>query len=405
MAERRRNHDVHDCPHVDCHRGAALTRLAAPFAAEPHEARTVGSYEMVVGLLDEPALAGEKNELDPRDSEVGASPPAIDAAAAVPVKELDETLQAEVIIAELAMPLEIEATWTSPGEYESVFVPMEPGDYTFRIFGTIDGTELDESLTLSPEGFSAVRDPEPSRPADPVPPAPVFGPLDAAGVALATVLLVAGAVASGVAERRYGIPLGFAGVAAGVALPLLARVPPAATPVVSAPATISTIVAGGHSRIGAARPSHGDARDGDGSRRAPPDAGAASCPGSSPGGRRSAHHPRGGFGLGTCRGGGDRRRWRPDRGREHRRFRSARPASERGCRADHRAGRTNGGRAVRDRTARNGRRNMARHCARLAPCRTVPVGELARGRARPVNPQKHESERGLSGEVAGPRNG
>lgn len=82
----------------------------------------------------------------------------------------------------------------------------------------------------------------PPRLADPAPPTPEFGPLGAAGVAMATVLLSAGAVASGVAERRYGIPLGFAGVAAGTAL-LLARVQPAATPVVAAPATIPTVVA------------------------------------------------------------------------------------------------------------------------------------------------------------------
>ncbi|MBA3451046.1 MAG: hypothetical protein H0T18_07535 [Chloroflexia bacterium] len=38
---------------------------------------------------------------------------------------------------------------------------MEPGAYTFRIFGTIGDTEIDESFTSSPEGFSSVEDPTP----------------------------------------------------------------------------------------------------------------------------------------------------------------------------------------------------------------------------------------------------
>ena len=38
---------------------------------------------------------------------------------------------------------------------------MKPGDYTFRIYGTIDGTEIDESFTSGPETFGAVEDPAP----------------------------------------------------------------------------------------------------------------------------------------------------------------------------------------------------------------------------------------------------
>ncbi len=135
---------------------AALALIVAPFAADAHEARTVDSYEFVVGFLDEPAFAGEKNGLDLRVSAVGEASPEAGEDAAVPVEGLEETLQAEVIFADQSMPLEISAAWNSPGAYESVFFPMEPGDYTFRIFGTIDGTEIDESFTSSPEGFGAI---------------------------------------------------------------------------------------------------------------------------------------------------------------------------------------------------------------------------------------------------------
>ena len=49
----------------------------------------------------------------------------------------------------------------TPGAYESVFFPMKPGDYTFRIYGKLGDTDIDESFTSSPEGFGAVEDPAP----------------------------------------------------------------------------------------------------------------------------------------------------------------------------------------------------------------------------------------------------
>lgn len=183
---------------------AALALLAAPFAAEAHEVRTVGDYEFVVGFLDEPAFAGEKNGLDLRVTEVGSATPAAGEEAGVPVEGLEESLQAEVIFADQTMPLSIEAVWNSPGEYESVFFPMEAGDYTFRIFGTIDGAEIDESFTSSPEGFGAVQDPEPLR----------FPKAESAAAEVATAGFLAGAGASGFGAAAVGLVAGAAGVLA-----------------------------------------------------------------------------------------------------------------------------------------------------------------------------------------------
>jgi hypothetical protein len=42
------------------------------------------------------------------------------------------------------------------GVYESVFIPTQPGDYSFRFFGEIDGVAVDETFTSSPEGFDSV---------------------------------------------------------------------------------------------------------------------------------------------------------------------------------------------------------------------------------------------------------
>ncbi len=141
-----------------------LFALAVPFAASAHEQREIagGQYSMVVGFLDEPAFAGEKNGLDLRVSKVGA--PGAEGSAGpegTPVVGLFDTLQAEVIFGDQRMALPLEPAFGDLGAYESHFFPTTPGDYTFHIFGSIEGTAIDETFTSSPQGFSPVVDPAP----------------------------------------------------------------------------------------------------------------------------------------------------------------------------------------------------------------------------------------------------
>lgn len=142
----------------------AVFVLAVPFAASAHEQREIagGQYSVVVGFLDEPAFAGEKNGLDFRVSKIGA--PGTEGAAeaeGTPVVGLFDTLQAEVIFGDQRMALPLEPAFGDLGAYESPFFPTTPGDYTFHIFGTIEGTAVDETFTSSPQGFSPVLDPAP----------------------------------------------------------------------------------------------------------------------------------------------------------------------------------------------------------------------------------------------------
>jgi hypothetical protein len=145
--------------------GAALV-LVSPLTAEAHEVRQLadGKYEIVVGFIDEPVFAGDKSGLEffVSDLSTTATPVAGEQAAeGTAVEGLEETLKAEVIFGDQTMELPLEARFYTPGAYESVFFPMKSGDYTFRIYGTIDGTDIDESFTSSPEGFGAVEDPAP----------------------------------------------------------------------------------------------------------------------------------------------------------------------------------------------------------------------------------------------------
>ena len=143
-----------------------LLTFIAPLAAEAHETRTIadGKYVIVIGFMNEPVFAGDKSGLEFWVSEVStANPAAPGETEGTPVEGLEETLQAEVIYGDQTMELPLEATWDEPGGYGSVFFPMVPGDYTFRIYGTIGDTEIDESFTSGPETFSVVEDPAPLR--------------------------------------------------------------------------------------------------------------------------------------------------------------------------------------------------------------------------------------------------
>jgi hypothetical protein len=137
--------------------------LASPVAVEAHETRAIGDgqYQIVVGFIDEPVFAGDKSGLEFWVTEVAAATPGAGDEDGTPIEGLAETLQAEVLFADQTLALPLSPIFDEPGGYRSVFFPMEPGDYTFRIFGTIGDAEIDESFTSSPEGFDSVQSREP----------------------------------------------------------------------------------------------------------------------------------------------------------------------------------------------------------------------------------------------------
>jgi hypothetical protein len=150
----------------------SVLAAALPLGAAAHEHRDIlnGQYEIVIGFLDEPAFVGEKNGLSLRVTrhDAAASPAAEPAEGeeevdetGTPIEGLVGTLQAEVIFGDQTMDLPLTPAFGEPGAYESVFFPMAEGDYTFHIFGEIEGNAVDESFTSSPEGFDSVQAREP----------------------------------------------------------------------------------------------------------------------------------------------------------------------------------------------------------------------------------------------------
>jgi hypothetical protein len=132
-------------------------------SALAHEHRTVlTNYEFVVGWLNEPALAYEPNGLSLRITFFPNGVPQEESEAAEaegqPAEGLEESLQAEIIAGGGAATkqLTLEPAFNDPGHYESVIIPTVPGDYTFRVFGDLEGQQVDERFTSGPETFSVI---------------------------------------------------------------------------------------------------------------------------------------------------------------------------------------------------------------------------------------------------------
>jgi hypothetical protein len=127
----------------------ALSLVTARSVAAAHEKRTVGPYAVEVGWLVEPAYVNSANAVFVE---------VVDAHSDAPVEHLDKTLQVEVIIGGAAarrtfdlQPIPLEA-----GHYQAPFIPTAMGDYTFRVFGTIASTKIDERFESGPGRFDPV---------------------------------------------------------------------------------------------------------------------------------------------------------------------------------------------------------------------------------------------------------
>jgi hypothetical protein len=69
---------------------------------------------------------------------------------------LEQTLSVEIFYGGASRVLELSPVFGEEGAYTAVIIPSEEGDYTWRIFGEIEGTPVDVSLTSGPDTFSPV---------------------------------------------------------------------------------------------------------------------------------------------------------------------------------------------------------------------------------------------------------
>lgn len=169
-----------------------LALLVLVIPASAHEGREVGNYSIVFGWRVEPAytgllngpeltisVAGEHHEgEEAATEEASAIEEAADEAAAEATEASDthtdlgtddhhddaaevvegaeETLQLEVSFGDQSKVLRLRAVYGEPGNYTADLIPTLPGDYSFRLTGTINGTEVDEVFSSADGEFSTV---------------------------------------------------------------------------------------------------------------------------------------------------------------------------------------------------------------------------------------------------------
>lgn len=108
----------------------------------------VGDYELTIGFVNEPAYQGEPNGLDLR---------VVNTTNDQPVSGLAESLQAEVIYGASKREVTLRSRFGQEGAYIADLLPTVAGDYTWHIWGEIEGTPVDVTMTSSPDTFSSVQ--------------------------------------------------------------------------------------------------------------------------------------------------------------------------------------------------------------------------------------------------------
>ncbi len=124
-----------------------VTMLAG--LALAHERRDVaGKYTFVVGWSGEPAYAGQMN---------GVSLNVTNTETKAPVEGLEKTLKVEIIQGAQKRELPLRAVFRQPGVYAADVVPTKEGDYRFRFFGAVEGTQIDETFDSADGKFDGVK--------------------------------------------------------------------------------------------------------------------------------------------------------------------------------------------------------------------------------------------------------
>lgn len=137
---------------------ALIAVVVSSGPAWAHEHREVGDLATTVGWVEEPAYVGFGNAAQLRIEKAAAADR--DDGETDPVTEVE--LQVEITFGgpddtETYGPVEMSPAFGIPGEYRAFMVPTRPGTYTFRIFGTVDGQDFDETYTSGPDTFNDIR--------------------------------------------------------------------------------------------------------------------------------------------------------------------------------------------------------------------------------------------------------
>lgn len=120
--------------------------ISTPAPAFARETRTVAdTYTIELGFVEEPPIQNDTNGLWVKIIQGDQ-----------PVEGAETTLAAQVTLADQVRELPLTPVAGQPGVYTSVFIPTQPGEYSFRLAGTIGEQAVDETFAASPEGVPLV---------------------------------------------------------------------------------------------------------------------------------------------------------------------------------------------------------------------------------------------------------
>jgi hypothetical protein len=167
-------------------------------AALAHGQTQVGDYALEIGFHNEPVYQGDPNGLDlfVTNSKTNEK-----------VNGLEKTLQAEIIFGSSKKQLTLVPQDGVDGGYTAAVIPTEVGDYTWHVWGTIESTPVDVTMTSSPTTFGSA---EPKASYAFPAPEPALADLKAQAASASSLALI------GLIVGIVGVILGVAGLAVGL---------------------------------------------------------------------------------------------------------------------------------------------------------------------------------------------
>jgi hypothetical protein len=131
---------------------ALFCAVAPPASAHERDTFKIGSkyYVLTVGSLNEPFVVDNISGVDLRVAQIAApagSGSSNENGKGSPVTELEQTLKVELAAGDKKETLSFDPSDEAPGAYAANFIPTVQTTYTYRIFGTINGSSVDLTFT------------------------------------------------------------------------------------------------------------------------------------------------------------------------------------------------------------------------------------------------------------------
>ena len=150
--------------------GAAAAALAGPVLASAHAVFTAGQYRLAVGWENEVsggtiAYVGEPNAVQlfvdtaTPSGDIGNPVSDLNSDCTKPDLQVTVTFGGKTSSPQCLQPAYDPDTGLGRmDEYDATMTPTKVGDYTFRVFGTVHGTQVDKTVKSGSTTFATVAD-------------------------------------------------------------------------------------------------------------------------------------------------------------------------------------------------------------------------------------------------------